>query len=525
MNASGRPISGAVVRVKATFNETVSGINGAFALAGLTAGQPVFVTAWASGYYINGVADVAPGASDVKIVLTAHHDTDNPDYVWLPSTYHEGEDERQGCAECHSNAKSSLPFSLPVDEWLQDAHSQSAANPRFLTMYRGTDMDGNQSPPTRYGYSRDYGRFPLRPDPTQPYYGPGYKLDFPNTSGNCAACHAPAAAVDNAYGVDPSLVAGVEAEGVPCDFCHKVWDVKLDASTGLPFPNMPGVLSYELRRPPQGHQFFAGPFDDVAPGEDTYSPLQRQSRFCAPCHFGVFWDTTIYNSFGEWLDSPYSAPNGKTCQDCHMPHTGATYFALSEKGAVERNPQTLFSHVMPGASSPDLLQNAVTLTVSAARAGDAITVAVTIVNDQTGHHIPTDSPLRQMILLVDARDGQGQALSLQSGPTIPEYGGVGDPAQGYYAGLPGKIYAKVLMELWTETTPTGAYWNPTRVVSDNRLPALGSDSSMYIFAAPAEGPASIEATLVFRRVFIELRDQKGWDAPDIVMEQETLRLP
>jgi hypothetical protein len=156
------------------------------------------------------------------------------------------------------------------------------------------------------------------------------------------------------------------------------------------------------------------------------------------------------------------------------------------------------------------------MSVSASRAGDEITVTVTIVNDQTGHHVPTDSPLRQMILLVSAQDGQGQALPLREGPTVPDWGGVGDPARGYYAGLPGKGFAKILMELWTEVTPTGAYWNPTRVVSDNRIPAFGSDASTFVFAAPADGPASIEVTLIFRRAFIELMDQKGWDAPDIV---------
>lgn len=81
------------------------------------------------------------------------------------------------------------------------------------------------------------------------------------------------------------------------------------------------------------------------------------------------------------------------------------------------------------------------------------------------------------------------------------------------------------MELWTEIAPTGAYWNPTRIVSDNRIPAMGSDTSTFVFAAPAEGPAIIEVRLLFRRAFIELMDQKGWDVPDIVMEQETLRLP
>ena len=46
-------------------------------------------------------------------------------------------------------------------------------------MYTGTDLDGNQSPLTRYGNNPDYGSFPLIPDPNQPYFGPGYKLIFP----------------------------------------------------------------------------------------------------------------------------------------------------------------------------------------------------------------------------------------------------------------------------------------------------------------------------------------------------------
>ncbi|MBE0411801.1 MAG: carboxypeptidase regulatory-like domain-containing protein, partial [Anaerolineales bacterium] len=497
-----QPITGAVVRLKASNLAVETDADGYFQLLDIPANQPLFVTAWSPGYYINGLDAVQPGSMDLRIVLQAHHDSDNPDYAWLPSTRLSGEGEAQGCAECHSREGSDLPFTLPVDEWLLDAHSQSAVNPRFLTMYSGTDVEGNRSPQTRYNYSRDYGRFPLRPDPNQPYFGPGYKLDFPNTAGNCAACHTPAAAIDAAYGVNPTSVSGVAREGIPCDFCHKVWDVILDPATGLPFANMPGVLSFEFRRPPEGHQFFAGPFDDVAPGEDTFTPIQRESQFCAPCHFGIFWDTLIYNSFGEWLESPYSdAESGQTCQDCHMPPLGATHFALPDQGGVARDPQTIFSHLMPGASSPDLLQASVSMDVSAARTADQLSVSVTIVNDKTGHHVPTDSPLRHMILLVQAEGAHGAALPQVSGQTIPEYAGVGDPNLGYYAGLPGKVFAKILMELWTEISPSGAYWNPTVIVSDNRLAAFEADTSSYVFSIPqddGDAEASVTATLLFR---------------------------
>lgn len=531
LNEEGAPLAGAVVRVKATDKLTTTDNDGKFTLAALGAGESYLLTAWTSGYYISGgEIEYAPGELNAEIVLAKHTDEDNPDYEWVSAFIQPGV-KGSNCEECHSAFTSSrsgeglgVRESLTFDEWMQDAHSQSAVNPRFLTMYTGMDVNGNQSPITGYAHNRDYGRIPLRPDLTQPYFGPGYKLDFPETAGNCAACHAPAAAINDPYGIDPTSVTGVGAEGVTCDFCHKVWDVRLD-SNGLPRPNMPGILSFEFRRPPEGHQFFAGPFDDVAPGEDTYTPIQKQSQYCAPCHFGVFWHTTIYNSFGEWLESPYAdLETGKTCQDCHMPPGQTDHFARFNEGGMIRDPQTIFSHLMPGASDPDLLGASVSMDVSAAGTADELTVTVNILNDQTGHHVPTDSPLRHLILLVHVEDSNGVTLPQVGGSTVPEYGGVGDPDKGYYASLPGKIFAKILMELWTEISPTGAYWNPTRIVSDNRLAAFESDTSEYTFAAPVDGKASVKVTLLFRRAFRELMDQKGWIMADIIMEQEELIL-
>jgi len=530
LSENGEALAGALVRVQATELQTISDQDGSFSLSGFS-DETAFITAWLSGYYIAG-AEAIQG-EEIEIHLEKHSERDNPDYVWLPSKYHDGEGEDQGCAQCHSNENTNIPFSLPVDQWLQDAHSQSALNSRFLTMYTGQDMDGNQSPPTRYGNSRDYGRFPLRPDLDQLYYGPGYKLDFPETVGNCAACHTPLATVNDAYGVDPTTLTGIEREGVSCDFCHKIWGVKLNDS-GMPYNNMPGVLSYEFRRPPDGHQLFIGPLDDVAPGEDTYSPIQRESQFCAPCHFSVFWDTVIYNSFGEWLESPYSDPerakaaglsSSKTCQDCHMPPLGMDQFAITEAGGNKRDPATIFSHRMPGAADEELLQNAVTMNVNAYREDEKIIVEVEIENDQTGHHIPTDSPLRHLILLVEVSGENGEKLTQIEGPVIPDWGGIGDYEQGYFAGSPGTAYAKVLMELWTEISPSGAYWNPTRIVSDNRIPAMGNDKTKYIFEASKDSEVQVEVELLFRRAFIELMDQKGWDVADIVMEEERIELP
>lgn len=518
----GGPVAGATVRIQATANQTTTDAAGRFTLTGLRPGVPVTVSAWKDGYYCTKMEGVTPPTSAVSLTLRRYQTNDNSSYVWVAPT---GENS---CYSCKPGV---------TQVWLDnDAHGRTAANPRFLTMYNGTDVKGNASPPTRYGSSRDYGRVPLRPDPSQPYYGPGYKLDFPDAAGNCAACHIPGAAVDAPYDTDPNKVSGVNTFGVHCDFCHKVADVKLNPATGLPFPNMPGVLSMDIRRPfpkdQDRYQLFFGTFDDDnVPQEDTYLPVIRESRFCAPYHLGVFWDTVVYNSFGEWLASPYSDPaGGKTCQQCHTPAptllNGKPLTNVAPgQGGVERDPMTIPAHTFPGAANEELLQNAVTMTATARLEGSAVVVQVTITNDRTGHHVPTDSPLRHLILVVQASDAGGSPLKQLAGPIVPEWGGAGDPAQGYYAGLAGKAFAQVLQELWTEVTPTGAYWNPTRVVSDNRLAALATDTSIYTFAAPEQGQAAVEVTLIFRRAFKTLMDQKGWEAPDILMEQVAVRIP
>jgi hypothetical protein len=508
------PVAGALVRVQATDNKTTTADDGSFTLAGIPATEPVTVTAWSEGYYV-GWTKALPGTEPVTITIKPHYTTDNPDYTWFSL---EGSEGSQSCGHCMADHYA---------EWLQDAHSQSAVNPRFLTMYNGTDVHGNQSPLTRRLHSRDYGGFPLRPDPGQPYYGPGYKLDFPDTAGNCATCHVPAAAAKpaGAYVADPNQVSGIETEGVFCEFCHKIGDVTLDPETGLPYPNRPGVLSMRLYRSEGEDVLFFGTFDDVT-RRVSYLPLEEESAFCAPCHHGVFWDTVIYDSYGEWLRSSYSdSDTGQTCQDCHMPVTDDTHFVLPEKGGLERPPGRIFDHRMPGAMDEELLQNAVTMTTTAGREDDIVVVGVTITNDQTGHHVPTDFPGRHLILLVQAADAHGKALTQLHGPQVPEWAGIGDPGEGYYAGLPGKAFAKVLQELWTEISPSVSYWNPTQILSDNRLAASAKDTSTYAFAAPDEGDVKIEITLLHRRAFIELMDEKGWDVLDIVMEQQQVRVP
>ena len=514
VGSDGQRVAGAVVRIQATPIAVQTDDSGRFEIP--VPNGSATLTAWAPGYFVGG-GDLHQAGAEVELAMAAIPAGDNQDYEWL-SVDAPLEGGTGGCVNCHSSDE--LEFPLPVDEWRLDAHGTSAHNELFRTMYAGTDVEGRQSPLTRFVVTREYGSLPLPPDPSVPYYGPGFALDFPDTFGNCASCHLPMAAANDPYGVDPLSVSGVAAEGVGCDYCHKVSDV-ITGSDGLPLANRPGVLSTEWSRPPDGHQFFAGPFDDV-PGEDTFSALYLDSRMCASCHHGVFWETVVYDSYGEWLRSDYSDPVvGQTCQDCHMPPSGATLFALPEVGGVERDPATIASHLMPGAADAELLRSALTMDITTQRNDGVIDVEVQVSNRGAGHHVPTDSPLRHVILVLEGRDDAGGALELVAGPVLPEWCGVGDPADGYYAGLPGTAYAKVLEELWTEVSPTGAYWNPTRVLSDNRIAANDSDTTSYSFAA--SGATEVTVRLLYRRAFAGLADQKGWDLEDIEMARAVVR--
>ncbi|MGC9521937.1 MAG: carboxypeptidase regulatory-like domain-containing protein [Anaerolineae bacterium] len=522
------PIGGARVRVKLTDYVTTSEEDGTFRLADLPMTTPISVTAWYTGYYI-GYTTGTPGLVPITITMKPHYTTDNLDHEWFEYNGIEGS---ASCAPCHPS----------YEEWAADAHGQAAINPRFLSMYEGTDVHGNKSPITRFD-----GNGYVQPGPDEPYYGPGVKTDYPDRNWNCAACHTPLASKlepddtcgwsgchmattaflsdEVSYAPDPTGLTGYAADGIGCDFCHKIGEVYLDPETGLPYPDRPGISSMRLYRPEPGEELFFGTHDDTT-RRVTYLPLQEESAYCAPCHYGVFsgvvapgevaGGTVIYNSYGEWLESPYSDPEtGQTCQDCHMPTVDYDYFVFPEMGGHIRDPEGIHNHLMPGVNDLELMQNSVTMTTTAALEGGQLQVQVDITNDKTGHHVPTGAPMRHLILVVEARDAQGAVLPQTAGPVLPEW-------TGDYAGQPGEAYAKLLKDEWSGEMPTSAYWRPIHLVSDNRIAAFETATTSYAFEAPSEGPVTVEARLYFRRAFQKLMEEKAWDDPDVLMEEARL---
>jgi hypothetical protein len=202
-----------------------------------------------------------------------------------------------------------------------------------------------------------------------------------------------------------------------------------------------------------------------------------------------------------------------------MVPTGVEYFVYPEKGGLIRPPELIASHLQPGASDEEFLQNTVSMTLLARQVAGRVEVTVVIINTGAGHHVPTDFPGRHMILVVEATGDQEQTLALLDGSTVPVWG-------GDQAGLPGKAYAKLLRDAQTGEWPEVSYWKQTLLVSDNRIPAMGSDASAYEFGLPfAGGVVTVTAELRFRRVFQGVTDTRGWDKPDIVMEEAWAVLP
>jgi hypothetical protein len=342
----------------------------------------------------------------------------------------------------------------------------------------------------------------------------------------------------------------VETEGITCDVCHKVREVKLGAD-GRPLADQPGVLSFDLARPNSGDYLYLGPWPDHQPGvpdspggvkhDTACSPIFGEGTFCAACHYGKFYDTVVYNSYGEWLDSDYSKkeingienPMYRSCQDCHMlPSEPLAQSTAAKRSACSPGNQSFrdFSHNMMKRDNigvPTLVEGAAKVAIAATKEHGKINVTVTVTNVTAGHKLPTDSPLRHLILVVEVWDKNNKLLAQVDGDKIPDWGGIGsDPRD--YAGKAGTIYANVLKDKVTNAVPAVSYWNlivPAWEGSDTRLVPFQDVESKYSFVAPTRGAVKITARLWYRNAFIEILRQKGWDRPDKLVNWAELLLP
>jgi len=519
---------GAVVRVTNS-TQVDSNDNGMFRVVSCDSTQ--FISAWAPGR--EAAFKRCDGQStSYQIQLMPLMGYDNADYAWAPAN--------GNCSNCHAGLIGTGYDELR--EWSMSGHARVFDKRHLETMYLGISMGGSISPQTQWALI-NYDRVRMPPAINNNYYGPGFKLDFPKQAGNCAYCHAPATISSSQVNVDLSTLfpkpTDVRGEGVTCDVCHKVLNVSLDEN-GFPFADRPGILSFEFLRP-DSTIFAIGPFANILTRDPnlptdhrlTCSPIFSQSEFCAACHYGKFGDIQIYNSYGEWRQSKYGKNPAEsdymTCQDCHMSHLvpGEEAPPLSRRQACSESDSNFqnFDHNLMsfgldenlGREIPLMVRGAAKLKVDFKYEPDkknSLNVIVRVENIKAGHKFPTDSPLRHLILVVDAKDRLGTSLLQADGERIPNWG-------GEYSGLPGKIFANLLVEEDTNISPTAAYWNETKLAwngADNRLVPGEVDKSEYFFPILDTREVRVTVTLVYRFAFSNLTAQKQWfDRPDIVV--------
>jgi hypothetical protein len=508
-------LDGVVVRI--TNSASADGVDHReLRLPSCDAGQ--FLVVSAPGYETSFV--LCNGSNAYYVGLNKLSTNDNINYTWSSAN---------DCGICHAGQLSAGYDEN--DEWGKSAHARVFVDPYFETMYRGTDIYGQATSASTN-------------------FGPGFRLDHPDQAGNCAYCHAPSAILPSLAATDLSSYyprpAGANGEGITCDVCHKVSGVTLNDNK-YPRVDKPGVLSLKFLR--LSNSFVFGPFSNILlPLNDdsrrhvpsSCAPFLSTSEFCAVCHYGKFNDVTIYNSYGEWRDSDYgkSATDStyKTCQDCHMSNMDVKNVntPLSRRSACSETGDKYqdFDHNLldvgqdaSGKEIPRMIQGAASLKVKLKYEPDtdgSLRVRVEVENIKAGHKFPTDSPLRQLILVVSATDQFESPLVEVKGDKLPDWAGISNPTMSQngvegYAGLPGTIYANLLDA--ANPLLSAAYWNKIQngKPSDTRLLPGDPQVSNFAFDVPDLGNIHITVKLIYRFAFFDLMEQKDWVRPDIVV--------
>ncbi len=508
------PVENARVRLAGEKNYTLTDRQGRYELQSeYWPGARLIITAGKEGWFNNGQLVRRSGRTR-DIFLNPVYLNDQPGYRFIsPVT----------CSRCH------VKLTRYYD---QSKMAHTTSNPKVLNMLYGTDA---------------YNRAGI---------GPGYKLDNPDSDGNCASCHAPSTATSGPWVQDLQSVlrSGLaEWDGISCDYCHKVRKVIADRTKPS---GTATVLERQASR--RGNSILVfGPYDDVTapPMAASYNPLFDEGLFCAQCHShsqklakGQTWEPgkvytaaewkgfglkdnsylpiqTTYREWKQWQDQlPVDDGNkGKKCQDCHMSWRKEMlpYDNYVVDGGARnmwgtfRSPKNIRPHHFDGGTQTQL-KTALSLELEGEIAGNRAVINAYITNTNGGHWVPTGETMRSVMLLVSVKDSSGKLLKMIKGSRLPSWAGQGKPDDGNYAGRPGAVFARVLGD--DEGNLHVPFWQATRVVADTRIRPKKTVTYRFEFALedPQDEPTA-EASLIYRPAIKPLARMKNWDSPDILI--------
>jgi hypothetical protein len=480
-SSNNEPVAGALITLQATSTKTETNQKGYYSLSIPGDDGSVIVAASKGFFNTPTIYNGNPNGLDISIEPVPQYD--NPGYSLMDPT---------SCGLCHPEQ---------LSDWQGSPMNNAGVNTWVHDIYAGNGSPGGMG---GFVYLRD-----------------SVWADS-NPASECSSCHQPESWIPEPFTAlegpdDPGYPSEHAMHGISCDVCHKVADVDVSKI------NHPGIYPEAVT--------FTKPYDEQVQygilGDATYhNPMmgpsyqpQLVAEVCGTCHQdkndphedesfdGIISEPTYI----EWVESPYGNPNSEsyaTCLDCHMLPNDSINACEVLYPPLDREPGTLRSHMILG-STATFLDNSAELLVGAEIANGELHVEVDVFNNGVGHHLPTGVTVRNCILLVEAFDNEGNNLAFTGEQIVHDLGGVGNPEEGYYAGLPGKLFAKC--NHGEDGTGPTFYTDATGIIFDTRIPAMSIDSSEYSFAIPSSGgDVTVQARLIYRRAFRAFVDAKQW---------------
>ncbi len=273
---------------------------------------------------------------------------------------------------------------------------------------------------------------------------------------SCLRCHSPL----GVYLGDWGLKLKVSWEGVTCDYCHSVRQVRLTGS------NPTAVTEFSLVK--------TGPIKDAKPVVHgaLYSDVHVSSSLCAPCHqYRNANGLEVLTTYSEWIASRYYTEKVQ-CQTCHMSRVEGDVVEPRVKAGGSAGVNL---HEMPGSHSVAQLNQAVRTRLTTARKGDQLEVTIQLTNSGAGHHVPTGSPMRQLVLELEADAYEGQDFTAERRYARVVVNSEGKPVEGEHA----------------------AFIRGAKVLSDTRLAPDETRTETFRFAIPERVSVRITARLVY----------------------------
>lgn len=290
-------------------------------------------------------------------------------------------------------------------------------------------------------------------------YLEAYRMTQGKAKTFCLSCHAPT----TQFTKDFEMKGEITPEGITCDFCHTIKEVKL-AKQGL------HELKIETGLVKWGsYGRYKAPNHEVAA-----SKLFEDSLICAGCHEYVNpKGVVVLGTYSEWSAGFYRK-EGTPCQRCHMPISRLEEGFLTEGGLVAKKEINLHE-IAGGSSVPQLKKMLKVGVVNVERLGGRVRVVVDITNHGAGHRIPTGLPTKRLVLTVKATPAQGKSF------------------------VENRSYRKVLLNEQGEeiTRDVDAFLNAAKLSSDNRIEPKETRREEFFFFLPRGTEVVISAQIAY----------------------------